>query len=587
LLILETGEILVFKKKYRIPFNLPVEFSSYEKVISIFLGVIIPLLVLSDSYVEYFAKQNMINYRKIFLQSALYITLITAGLYKLSQIKRNNLKPGQLCRILKLIDILLVSLILSTLKYGLLFCFIVFVPIVSICITEGFWASMWYVFYATVIQFFSALLVPIIIDAEITLINSLNFSRELFIITLYLVFIVLLRILDMHNDLYTLRELDNQKHLSELKKEYDQLMQARNERQEQFEKLKEVNSQLEEMNRKLTSSLAEFFTLQQISQAISSIFDMNELLKFVNDIILGVMGVATSNIALYNKEGNRLKVQVTNISNARERALLTDNINSPALKECLDKGMTIIDNSVDTNKYSFTKGRNVKSLMCVPLQVKGNTYGLILIEHTITNAFDENSVRLLEVITQQVSIAIENAKLYEKLQDYANTDGLTQVYNRAYFQKRLYEELSRARQQGYEVSIIFFDIDDFKIYNDTYGHLFGDMILQSIALAVKDSVRKDDVVARFGGEEFIILLPYTGKEVAYEKAEELRRKISELVICDQNNNVASSVSVSMGVSTFPTLAKNEIELLNSADKALYAAKERGKNCVSLAQPCTS
>jgi len=577
----------VFKKKYRIPFNLPVEFSSYEKVISIFLGVIIPLLVLSDSYVEYFAKQNMINYRKIFLQSALYITLITAGLYKLSQIKRNNLKPGQLYRILKLIDILLVSLILSTLKYGLLFCFIVFVPIVSICITEGFWASMWYVFYATVIQFFSALLVPIIIDAEITLINSLNFSRELFIITLYLVFIVLLRILDMHNDLYTLRELDNQKHLSELKKEYDQLMQARNERQEQFEKLKEVNSQLEEMNRKLTSSLAEFFTLQQISQAISSIFDMNELLKFVNDIILGVMGVATSNIALYNKEGNRLKVQVTNISNARERALLTDNINSPALKECLDKGMTIIDNSVDTNKYSFTKGRNVKSLMCVPLQVKGNTYGLILIEHTITNAFDENSVRLLEVITQQVSIAIENAKLYEKLQDYANTDGLTQVYNRAYFQKRLYEELSRARQQGYEVSIIFFDIDDFKIYNDTYGHLFGDMILQSIALAVKDSVRKDDVVARFGGEEFIILLPYTGKEVAYEKAEELRRKISELVICDQNNNVASSVSVSMGVSTFPTLAKNEIELLNSADKALYAAKERGKNCVSLAQPCTS
>ena len=247
----------MFKKKYRIPFNLPVEFSSYEKVISIFLGVIIPLLVLSDSYVEYFAKQNMINYRKIFLQSALYITLITAGLYKLSQIKRNNLKPGQLCRILKLIDILLVSLILSTLKYGLLFCFIVFVPIVSICITEGFWASMWYVFYATVIQFFSALLVPIIIDAEITLINSLNFSRELFIITLYLVFIVLLRILDMHNDLYTLGNWIIRNTCLSLK-EYDQLMQARNERQEQFEKLKEVNSQLEEMNRKLTSSLAEF-----------------------------------------------------------------------------------------------------------------------------------------------------------------------------------------------------------------------------------------------------------------------------------------------------------------------------------------
>ena len=179
---------------------------------------------------------------------------------------------------------------------------------------------------------------------------------------------------------------------------------------------------------------------------------MNELLKFVNDIILGVMELPLQTSPL--QQGRKqLKVQVTNISNARERALLTDNINSPALKECLDKGMTIIDNSVDTNKYSFTKGRNVKSLMCVPLQVKGNTYGLILIEHTLRMHLTK-TVRLPEVITQQVSIAIENAKLYEKLQDYANTDGLTQVYNRAYFQKRLHEELSRARQQGYEVSII-------------------------------------------------------------------------------------------------------------------------------------
>lgn len=577
----------MFKKKYRIPYNLPVEFSSYEKVIAVFLVVIIPPLVLSDAYVEYIAKQTMVNYSKIVLQVVLYIALIATTLLKLYQIKRNNLKPRQLYRILKLIDIFLISLLFSTLKYGMFFCFIAFVPIVSICITEGFRASMLYVLYAMVIQFLSTLLIPDIIGTEATLIKNLNFSRELFIITLYLVFIVLLKILAMHNDLHTLRELDNQKLLSELRREYEQLEQARNERHEQFEKLKEVNFQLEDMNKKLTASLAEFFTLQQISQSISSIFDMNELLQFVNDIIIGVMGVATSNIALYNSEGNRLKVQVTNINNARERALLTDNINSTALKECLDRGMTIIDNSVDPDKYPFTKGRNVRSLICVPLQVKSNGYGLILLEHNIPNAFDEDSVRLLEVITQHISIAIENAKLYEKLQEYANTDGLTQVYNRVFFQNRLREELNCAKQQGYEVSIIFFDIDDFKAYNDTYGHLFGDMILQAIALTVKESVRKDDVVARFGGEEFVILLPYTGKEMAYEKAEELRRKISELVICDKDNNVARAVSVSMGVSTFPTLAKNETELLNSADEALYIAKERGKNCVALAQPCTT
>lgn len=169
------------------------------------------------------------------------------------------------------------------------------------------------------------------------------------------------------------------------------------------------------------------------------------------------------------------------------------------------------------------------------------------------------------------------------MQEYANTDSLTQVYNRSYFQKRLREEIARAKQQGYEVSIIFFDVDDFKVYNDTYGHLFGDMILKSIALTVKEAVRKDDVVARFGGEEFVVLLPHTDKETAYEKAEELRRKISEIVVCDKSDNSAISVSVSMGVSTFPTLALNEIDLLNSADEALYMAKARGKNRVAMAK----
>lgn len=577
----------MFKKNYRMPYNLPVEFGSYEKVIANFLRVFIPSLILFDAYVEYVAKQAIVNYNKIVLQLILYITLIVILFLKPYQIKEKITESGYSYKILKLADILLISLLIGTMRYGLIYCFIVFVPVVSICITDGFWTSMKYVFFALATQFFSLTLMPVILQNKNLLFEYFNFSLAIYIITHYLVFIVLFRIFGIHSDLHASRELDNQKLLSELKRKYEQLEQARIERQEQFEKLKEINSQLEDMNKRLTASLAEFFTLQQISQAIGSIFDMNELLKFVNDVIIGVMGVATSNIALYNREGNRLKVQVTNITNARERAILTDNINSPALRECLEKGRSIIDNAVDSNKYPFTRGRNVRSLMCVPLQVKGKGYGLILIEHNIPNAFGEDNVRLLEVITQHISIAIENAKLYEQLQEYANTDGLTQVYNRVFFQKRLSEELNRAKQQGYEVSIIFFDVDDFKAYNDTYGHLFGDMILQSIALTVKESVRKDDIVARFGGEEFVILLPYTGKEMAYEKAEELRRKISELVVCDRNNDIAKSVSVSMGVSTFPTLAKDETELLNSADEALYMAKERGKNCVALAQSFTT
>ena len=573
----------MFKKRYRKTHNLPVEFVRYEKVITGFLSVVIPLLILHDAYTGYKENPADVHHAKIIMQLLLYIALLAGSLFKTYHIKGFKEGYPNIFLILKYADILLLALLISTLEYGLMYCFIVVVPAVSVCIIEGFWVSMKQVLFAVAIQISALLLSYRIHINNITVPEYFSLIHAVPLIVHFLLFIALFRIFVIQNDLYRLREIDNQKLLAELKRKYEQLEQARIEKQEQFEKLKEVNYQLEDMNKKLASSLAEFFTLQQISQAIGSIFDMNELLKFVNDIIIGVMGVATSNIALYSKEANRLKVQVTNIANARERAILTDNINSPALRECLENGKPIIDNDVDPEKYPFAKGRNVRSLMCVPLQVKGKGYGLILIEHTIPNAFSEDNVRLLEVITRHISIAIENAKLYEQLQECAITDSLTQVYNRMYFQKRLSEELNRARQQGYEVSVIFFDVDDFKIYNDTYGHLFGDMILRSIALTVKESVRKDDVVARFGGEEFIILLPYTGKEMAYEKAEELRRKISELVVCDNNNNVAISVSVSMGVSTFPSLAGNEIELLNSADEALYMAKKKGKNCVAVAE----
>ena len=103
------------------------------------------------------------------------------------------------------------------------------------------------------------------------------------------------------------------------------------------------------------------------------------------------------------------------------------------LKDAINEGRTIINNAVDADKYDFTRGRNVKSLLCVPLAVKGKTHGFVLIEHSIPDAFDADNVRLLEIITQQISIAIDNARLYEQLQEYANTDGLTQVHNRIFF----------------------------------------------------------------------------------------------------------------------------------------------------------
>lgn len=558
-------------------YEIPDELGKYEEILSRYIWVIMLVLIISDAVIRYLLNQVLL-YRDVFyFQCISFFMILCVSIIRMFQIKKQLIKPDLLYSIMKLIDILAITILLHTTYNGLIFVFLIILPIVSICITSGIKASLPYFLFAF------AAYAGIWYAASRGGIQSGSLYNNQWVfyiqaVILFFVFFVFLRILNNYNIQFKQNEADNNNLVSQLGMKYAQLEEARLERQEQYDKLVKTNAQLEETNKKLNFSLAEFFTLQQVSQAISSLFDMNELLGFVNDIIIGVMGASTSNIILYR--GNRLKVQVSSIHNIKERAILTDNINNPFLRDAIEKGISIIDNNVDPDSYEFTKGRNVKSLLCVPLQIKGTKHGLILVEHNIHEAFGDNNVRLLEIITQQVSIAIDNARLYKQLQDFANTDGLTQVYNRLYFQKCLSEELNQAKKEGYDVSVVLYDIDNFKKFNDTYGHLFGDVVLKSIARLVKNSIRKNDIVARFGGEEFIIMLPHTGAEAAYEKAEELRNSISNLIITDNGNS--ASVTISMGISAFPKHADTEDLLLRSADVALYQAKGRGKNCVVIA-----
>ena len=559
------------------------ELNKYEGVIINFLWLIMLVLIISDTLICLLFGQATFNGNVFLVQGIILAFMVASILLRVLVIGKKQIKPGLSYTIIKLVDILLLVILVNIVNHGYMFYFAILLPIISICITRGFKTSVPYLGVAFVFHIAVHFVVHRFDNIFCLEYFTTHHGQYLFLIgILYLIFLAFLRIIGTYYNQFSQNEKDNQNLVDQLGRKYAQLEEARKEKQDQYDKLKEVNLQLEDSNKKLTSSIAEFFTLQQISQAISSIFDMNELLQFVNDIIIGVMGVSTSNIALYGSGSDRLKVQVSNIYNKKERAILTDNINTPYLKDAVDKGTTILNNTVNPDDFDFTRGRNIRSLLCVPFLVKGKSHGCVLIEHTIPEAFDEDNVRLLEIITQQISIAIDNARLYEQLQEFANTDGLTQIYNRVFFQNRLQYELEQARQLGYEVSVILYDIDNFKRFNDTYGHLFGDIVLKTLAKLVKESIRKDDIVARFGGEEFIVLLPHTGKELACEKAEELRKKISELTIRDQS--IEASVTVSMGVSTFPTLAQTELTLINSADEALYVAKKSGKNCVRTANP---
>lgn len=359
------------------------------------------------------------------------------------------------------------------------------------------------------------------------------------------------------------------------------LEQSTDEIKQKYDSLFSNTGKLEESNKVLSKSIAEFYTLNQISQAIGSILDIKELLKRLNDIIMGVMGVSYSSIILFDENTNRLKVHTTNISNINELATITDNINSGVLVDAMNKGESILENNVDYFHYIFTCGRNINSLMCIPLTTNTRKFGLILVEHTFSNAFDEENVRFLNIIAQQVGIVMENAELYYQMKEVARRDGLTGIYNRQYFQERLETEFKEAKRDNYPLSLAIFDIDLFKKFNDTYGHMFGDRVLISTVEVVKAELRKNDMIARFGGEEFIILLPRTNLNDAFEKVDILRKKIAENII--EDNLISASVTASFGISSFDECAFNENDLVRTADDALYEAKAAGRNCVMTAR----
>lgn len=165
------------------------------------------------------------------------------------------------------------------------------------------------------------------------------------------------------------------------------------------------------------------------------------------------------------------------------------------------------------------------------------------------------------------------------LRDLAITDGLTRLYNNFYFKDQLSKEIDRARRYLQPVSFIMTDIDHFKHYNDTHGHPQGDMVLRRVAETLKGSFRKTDIVTRYGGEEFAIIMPQTDKVQALVAAKKVWRSVIEYPFPHGNTQPLGQVTVSMGLSAFPDEAKDETELIAKADARLYVAKREGRNRV--------
>ncbi len=326
-------------------------------------------------------------------------------------------------------------------------------------------------------------------------------------------------------------------------------------------------------------------SLRQIGLTLSSTLELEDVLDAILKFVERVVPFDAACLGLY--ELGRLSIpRLLGVSLPPSAA------GQPSFEELIQQSVLVRQpdislkpslvndvNSVPDNPF-VTLDAALVNQACAPIVLRGRLEGFLLLARKAGHPFLERSVELLASFVTSAGIAIDNARLYRQQQVLAVTDGLTGLANRRRFDDELNREIERSLRYDRPLSLVLFDIDNFKRYNDTFGHPSGDSLLKCLASAVRRAVRQVDLAARYGGEEFAIILPEIGLAGACAAAERIRQAIEALHSQPENLSgtlVQAPVTVSLGVSCVPAHGKTAAELIHAADAALYQAKRSGKN----------
>jgi diguanylate cyclase (GGDEF)-like protein len=223
-----------------------------------------------------------------------------------------------------------------------------------------------------------------------------------------------------------------------------------------------------------------------------------------------------------------------------------------------------------------------KSVICVPLRAKHRSLGVIQLINCPMETFGDNEMFFLNALCDYAAIAIDNARAVERIQELTITDDCTGLYNARHLYKTLEAEVYRSARFGHEFSVIFIDLDHFKSVNDTHGHLVGSKLLAEVGYLIKSHLRLIDYAFRYGGDEFVILLPQTSKEAALIVARRLLEvmRVSEFMATE---GLKLNVRCSMGLATYPEDAKSAHEIIRQADEMMYSVKNTTRDNIAIAQ----
>jgi diguanylate cyclase (GGDEF)-like protein len=286
-------------------------------------------------------------------------------------------------------------------------------------------------------------------------------------------------------------------------------------------------------------------------------------------------------------KNKKLKTVNRNLQNTLDSTIALYDITKQICKS-LDADKVFSNFKDEINKYirvsdlRFLKGGKAdlslyKDCIIIPLNIQEE-----LIGYLVADGVGIEDKERFYILSQQFLLGIKRAVLYKSVQELAIIDSLTNVFNRRYYLERFKEEIERSIKFNYKFSCLMIDIDYFKDFNDRYGHIVGDAILRELSRTIQENIREIDLIGRYGGEEFSIILSETDKDAAQFAAERIRLAIQDKRIRVYDEEL--KITISIGISTFPYDSRDIERLIDKADSALYQAKQRGRNKVCTYEP---
>jgi diguanylate cyclase (GGDEF)-like protein len=344
---------------------------------------------------------------------------------------------------------------------------------------------------------------------------------------------------------------------NQLKKEYEDYQKmAEDIMQKQSRKIMELDKKLDMMS-----------LIVEISQYVNKYLEDEEIVSTVNDIMIGILGVTYSSI--YLVENRKLKLKVSNLENTRHHSSVykfnLGNVSKPKISLTNSK----------SNIYLGREDVEIHSAIFIPIYLQDDLLGAIVVEHNIYNYLNMEHIKLLNAVSNQIAMCIENNRLYNQIKENSQRDFLTGLFNRNYFFSVINDKVKNC-ENGF--AIIMIDIDDFKKCNDTFGHQYGDKVLRQVSSIIKSNLRNEDIVARYGGEEIIVYMyDVKREEDVYHRMCSIKMKIMNTSI--DYGEISSHVTVSIGISVSHNSSDDVEKMIREADVNLYRAKNSGKNRV--------